>query len=43
VAARFAAAGARLRGSTPEEMLARADRERPLWGELVRVSGARAE
>jgi tripartite-type tricarboxylate transporter receptor subunit TctC len=40
VARRFDAAGATLRGTTAEEMLARADRERSFWGELVRISGA---
>ncbi len=42
VAARFIAAGATLRGTTGAEMLARADAERPVWRELVRISGARA-
>ena len=41
VAARFTAAGATLRGSSGVEMLARADRERPFWRDLVRISGAR--
>jgi tripartite-type tricarboxylate transporter receptor subunit TctC len=38
---RFTEAGATLRGTTGPEMLARADRERPFWQELVRISGAR--
>jgi tripartite-type tricarboxylate transporter receptor subunit TctC len=42
VAARFTAAGATLRGTAGEAMLARADAERPFWRELVRISGARA-
>lgn len=42
VARRFTEAGATLRGTTGPEMLARADRERPFWQELVRISGARA-
>ena len=41
--ARFAAQAAVLRGTTPGEMKARADRERPFWQELVKISGARAE
>ncbi len=41
--ARFTAQAAVLRGTTPAEMLARADRERPFWQELVKLSGARAE
>ena len=43
LAERFTAAGARLRGTTPAEMVARAERERGFWGELVQISGARAE
>ena len=35
--------GARLLGSTPEDLTARLARERPLWAEMVRVSGARPE
>ena len=35
--------GARLLGSTPEEVAARLARERPVWAEMVRVSGAKAE
>ncbi len=41
--ARFAAQAAVLRGTTPADMKARADRERPFWQELVKISGARAE
>jgi tripartite-type tricarboxylate transporter receptor subunit TctC len=36
-------AGALAIWSTPEEMTARADKDRPLWQEAVRVSGARVE
>jgi tripartite-type tricarboxylate transporter receptor subunit TctC len=35
--------GARLTGSTPAELAARLQREKPLWAELVRVTGAKAE
>ncbi|MES2973665.1 MAG: tripartite tricarboxylate transporter substrate-binding protein [Pseudomonadota bacterium] len=37
---RFAAAGVRMASSTPEELTARIERERPRWGELVKASGA---
>jgi tripartite-type tricarboxylate transporter receptor subunit TctC len=40
---RFREAAARIRGTTPEEAMARIARERPQWGELVRISGARAD
>jgi tripartite-type tricarboxylate transporter receptor subunit TctC len=40
---RFIAAGARILSSTPEEANAKAVQERPMWREMVRVSGARAE
>lgn len=40
---RFIRVGAEAVWSTPEEMLARAERERPMWQEAVRVSGARLE
>jgi tripartite-type tricarboxylate transporter receptor subunit TctC len=40
---RALAMGARLLGSTPEEVTARLARERPIWAEMVRISGARAE
>jgi hypothetical protein len=35
--------GARLLGSTPKEVAARLAQERPVWAEMVRVSGAKAE
>jgi tripartite-type tricarboxylate transporter receptor subunit TctC len=35
--------GAKLLGSTPEEVAARLARERPVWAEMVRISGAKAE
>ncbi|MBR0648514.1 tripartite tricarboxylate transporter substrate binding protein [Roseomonas terrae] len=35
--------GARLLGTTPEELAARLDRERPIWGEMVRISGAQPD
>ena len=35
--------GARLLGSTPEQLVERLDRERPIWAEMVRISGARPE
>jgi tripartite-type tricarboxylate transporter receptor subunit TctC len=40
---RFLRAGALAVWSTPEDMTARADRDRPGWVEAVRVSGARVE
>ncbi len=40
---RFLRVGAEAVWSSPEDMLARAQRERPLWQEAVRVSGARLE
>lgn len=40
---RFQVAGARAFGSTPEEVLALAARERTMWQEMVRVSGARLD
>ena len=40
---KFQVAGARLLSSTPEEAAAKAAQERPMWKEMVRVSGARAE
>ncbi len=42
VQARFLALAARPISSTPQAMRERIDRERPIWGELVRASGARA-
>jgi tripartite-type tricarboxylate transporter receptor subunit TctC len=35
--------GARLTGSTPEELAARLKREQPIWAEMVRISGAQPE
>jgi len=43
VKSRFEAAGARSIGSTPEEALAYAARERTLWQEMVKISGARLD
>ena len=43
VQSRFQIAGARSIGSTPEEVLALAAKERPMWQEMVRVSGARLD
>ena len=43
VQSRFEIAGARAIGSTPEEALAYGQRERPMWQEMVKVSGARLE
>ncbi len=40
---RFLTAGARTLWSTPEELWTRVQRERPLWQEMVRISGARAD
>jgi tripartite-type tricarboxylate transporter receptor subunit TctC len=40
---RFLVAGGRLLGSTPEEFAARAARERPMWREMVQLSGATAD
>ncbi len=39
---RFQVAGARCMSSTPEEAAAKAARERPMWREMVRISGAKA-
>ena len=35
--------GARLTGSTPEALAARLAKERPIWAEMVKVSGAQPE
>jgi len=35
--------GARLTGSTPEGLVARLRREKPIWAEMVRISGAQPE
>ena len=43
VQARFAPTGNRPLGSTPEEAAARAARERPMWREAIRISGARLD
>ncbi len=40
---RFLQTGARALWSTPEDAAARAARERPMWREVVRLSGARLE
>lgn len=40
---RFLTAGARSLWSTPEDVSARIQRERPMWQEMVRVSGAKVE
>lgn len=40
---RFLRTGARALYGTPEEAMARAARERPMWREVVRISGARLE
>jgi len=41
--ARFLAAGAKILSSTPEAALAHAAKERDIWREVVRISGAKAE
>jgi tripartite-type tricarboxylate transporter receptor subunit TctC len=43
IQSRFQVAGARSLGSTPEEVTALGVRERPMWQEMVRVSGARLD
>jgi tripartite-type tricarboxylate transporter receptor subunit TctC len=40
---RFLDVGAQMAWSTPEEARARAHRERPMWQDAVRISGARVE
>jgi tripartite-type tricarboxylate transporter receptor subunit TctC len=40
---RFLVAGARVIASTPEQASARAVMERPMWKEMVRISGAKPE
>ena len=40
---RFLQTGARVLWTTPEDAAARAARERPMWREVVRLSGARLE
>jgi len=41
--ARAITMGARLTGSTPEQAAARLQREKPMWAEMVRISGATAD
>ncbi|HEX8665648.1 MAG TPA: tripartite tricarboxylate transporter substrate binding protein [Beijerinckiaceae bacterium] len=43
IQSRFQVAGARSLGSTPEEVQALAVKERPMWQEMVRVSGAKLD
>lgn len=43
VQSRFQTAGARPLGSTPEDVDGQALRERPMWREMVRVSGAKLD
>jgi tripartite-type tricarboxylate transporter receptor subunit TctC len=43
IQSRFQVAGAKSLASTPEEVTALALRERPMWQEMVRVSGARLD
>ncbi len=40
---RFLDVGATIAWSTPEELAERGHRERPMWQEAVRISGARME
>jgi tripartite-type tricarboxylate transporter receptor subunit TctC len=40
---RFLDTGAQIAWSTPEALAERAERERPMWQEAVRISGARAD
>jgi tripartite-type tricarboxylate transporter receptor subunit TctC len=40
---RFQIAGARSLGSSPEDVIALAHKERPMWQEMVKVSGAKLE
>ncbi len=40
---RFLQTGARALWTTPEDAAARAARERPMWREVVRISGAKLE
>lgn len=40
---RFQIAGARVLASTPEEANEKAARERPMWREMIQISGAKAE
>ena len=43
VAQQFLQVGAKILASTPEEVVERGHRERPMWQEAVRISGARAQ
>ena len=43
IQSRFEIAGARSLGSTPEEVMALALKERPMWQEMVKVSGAKLD
>jgi tripartite-type tricarboxylate transporter receptor subunit TctC len=43
IQSRFQVAGARSLGSTPEEVTALGLKERPMWQEMVKVSGARLD
>jgi tripartite-type tricarboxylate transporter receptor subunit TctC len=40
---RFQVAGARVLGSVPDEVVKLAHKERPMWQEMVRVSGAKLD
>ncbi|HVG50814.1 MAG TPA: tripartite tricarboxylate transporter substrate binding protein [Xanthobacteraceae bacterium] len=40
---RFQVAGARIMSSTPEEAAAKAAKERPMWQEVIKISGAKAQ
>ena len=40
---RFQVAGARITGSTPEQAAAKAAQERPMWREVIKISGAKAQ
>jgi len=40
---KFLVAGARLLSSTPEEISAKATKERPMWQEVIKISGAKAQ
>jgi tripartite-type tricarboxylate transporter receptor subunit TctC len=40
---RFQIAGGRSISSTPEEVIALANKEKPMWQEMVKISGAKAE
>jgi tripartite-type tricarboxylate transporter receptor subunit TctC len=40
---KFLVAGARVLASTPQEIAAKAAKERPMWREVIRISGAKAQ